>query len=63
MSKGSGRRPQSVDNKTFTDNWDNIFNKKEIPLEEKPQLDPEPERYYEWMLWKLRQIKDKGEDT
>ena len=58
MSKGSGRRPQSVDSKTFANNWDNIFNKKEIldtkdsfglPLEKKPRLTPEPdqERYHE----------------
>ena len=24
-------------------------------------FDKEPERYYEWMLWKLRQIKDSDE--
>ena len=23
------------------------------------QHDPEPERYYDWMLWKLRQDKEK----
>lgn len=26
--KGSGPRPFSVDQKTFDNNWDNIFNKK-----------------------------------
>tara|TARA_B100000287_G_scaffold431833_1_gene489874 strand:- start:1483 stop:1722 length:240 start_codon:yes stop_codon:yes gene_type:complete len=24
--------------------------------------DPEPERYYEWILWKMRQEKDKDTD-
>ena len=24
-----------------------------------PNEDPEPERYYEWMLWKLRQERKK----
>jgi hypothetical protein len=25
--------------------------------------DPEPERYYDWMLWKLRQLeKEKGNE-
>ena len=28
-----------------------------INLPERP-YDPEPERYYDWMLWKLRQDKD-----
>ena len=27
--KGSSPRPYSVDQKTFSDNWDNIFKKKE----------------------------------
>ena len=31
------------------------------PNTEDAQADKEPERYYEWMLWKLRQVKDSGE--
>jgi hypothetical protein len=30
MSKGSNPRPYSVDQKTFTDNWDAIFGKAQI---------------------------------
>ena len=30
MSKGSRPRPYSVDLKTFNNNWDNIFRKKEM---------------------------------
>ena len=25
--------------------------------------DPEPERYYDWMLWKMRQERNKDEET
>ena len=25
--------------------------------------DPEPERYYDWMLWKIRQERNKDEET
>jgi len=28
MGKGSGRRPQKVDEKTFQSNWERIFGKK-----------------------------------
>lgn len=38
MSKGSKQRPKTVDDKTFSDNWDNIFKKenrsKYDPLQE-----------------------------
>ena len=31
-------------------------------LELFPELDdPEPERYYDWMLWKMRQEREKDE--
>jgi hypothetical protein len=33
--KGSKPRPLSVDRKTFNDNWDKIFSKKELTKEEK----------------------------
>jgi hypothetical protein len=36
MGKGSSPRPYSVDQKTFDDNWDKIFNKKpQEPAKEK----------------------------
>jgi len=34
----------------------------ELP-DKKEKYDPEPERYYDWMLWKLRQLeKEKGNE-
>ena len=31
---------------------------KKKDLKEPTTNDPEPERYYDWMLWKLRQVRD-----
>jgi len=31
---------------------------KKKDLKETTTNDPEPERYYDWMLWKLRQVRD-----
>ena len=47
MSKGSNRRPQNVDKKTMSDNWDIIFNKKsEGGANERRTRTPECDRRY-----------------
>jgi hypothetical protein len=39
--KGSKPRPYSVDQKTFDNNWDNIFSKKDKSTEDKKSVDEE----------------------
>jgi hypothetical protein len=44
MSKGSNPRPYSVDQKTFDENWDAIFKKKqESVIEDRDQKEKEKE--------------------
>ena len=42
-------------------NWMEDINNND--KEEQDDEDPEPERYYEWMLWKLRQERKKDEQS
>jgi hypothetical protein len=42
--KGSNPRPYSVDHKTFENNWDKIFNKKEKENESKSHTSAHTER-------------------
>ena len=44
MSKGSGRRPLKTDEKTFSDNWERIFGKKDENKDKKHKPDNEKRR-------------------